>query len=149
MKTPCLIILLASAFSLASCAHGSKDESSVRSALADVEKHATLDSKVLEILSRQDIKTAGIGLIENGKLTWAGYFGEQSPGMPASVATQFDTGSITKLVSTETILRLANDGRLDLDEPMGDIWVDPDLENDPRALMIVLWSKGMDWAGKS
>ncbi|MEL7453495.1 MAG: serine hydrolase domain-containing protein, partial [Pseudomonadota bacterium] len=95
-----------------------------------------LDSAVQEILEGHDIRTAGIGLIENGELTWAGYYGEQSPGTPASSATQFDTGSITKVVSTETVLRLASEGRLELDEPMGKLWVDPDLENDPRALQL-------------
>ena len=136
MQRPGLIILLASAIILASCVHGSKEESPARAAPADVEKSATLDLAIREILKSHDIKTAGLGLIEGGKLTWEGYYGEQSPGIPASAATQFDTGSITKVVSTETILRLAHNGRLDLDKPMGSVWVDPDLENDPRALQI-------------
>ncbi|MEM6817406.1 MAG: serine hydrolase domain-containing protein [Pseudomonadota bacterium] len=95
-----------------------------------------LDSAIQEILEGHAIRTAGIGLIENGELTWAGYYGEQSPGTPASSATQFDTGSITKVVSAETVLRLASDGHVELDEPMGDLWIDPDLTDDPRALQL-------------
>ncbi|MEL7296576.1 MAG: serine hydrolase [Pseudomonadota bacterium] len=102
----------------------------------DTQKRAAIDSAIHDILSGQNIKTAGVGLIENGELTWTFYYGEQSPGTPASAATQFDTGSITKVVSTETILRLADDGQLDLDEPMGSVWVDPDLEDDPRAQQL-------------
>ncbi|MEM1081211.1 MAG: serine hydrolase domain-containing protein, partial [Pseudomonadota bacterium] len=97
---------------------------------------AALDSAIDAILIGHDIATAGVGLIEGGALVWAGYYGDQSPGRQASSATQFDIGSITKVVSTETVLRLAQDGRLDLDEPMGSDWVDPDLEQDPRALQL-------------
>lgn len=131
-----LIILLTTAIILAACVNGLSGKSSERTAPADAERKATLDSAIREILSSHDIKTAGVGLIENGELVWAGYYGEQSPGRPASSATQFDTGSITKVVSTETILRLSHDGRINLDEPMGRLWVDLDLENDPRALQI-------------
>ncbi|MEM7704860.1 MAG: serine hydrolase [Pseudomonadota bacterium] len=131
-----LIILLAVAMVLSACVRSPSDKSLEPTAPTDAEKFAALDSAISEILSGQDIKTAGIGLIENGELVWAGYYGEQSPGRPATSATQFDTGSITKVVSTETILRLVNDGHLNLDEPMGSLWVDPDLENDPRALQL-------------
>lgn len=131
-----LLILTTIALLLSACIHGLPDKSTTGPSPKDNDRLATLDSAISDILSSQDIKTAGIGLIENGALTWAVYYGEQSPGVPASSSTQFDTGSITKVVSTETILRLANDGRINLDEPMGSLWVDPDLENDPRALQL-------------
>ncbi|MEM7765202.1 MAG: serine hydrolase [Pseudomonadota bacterium] len=118
------------------CVWALSGQSQERTAPSAAEKRATLDARIREILSGQNVKTAGVGLIENGALAWAGYYGEQSPGTPASSATQFDTGSITKVVSTETVLRLSHDGRLNLDEPMGDLWVDPDLLSDPRALRI-------------
>lgn len=131
-----LIILLTTTIVLAACVNGLSDKSSERATPADADREATLDLAIREILSGHDIKTAGVGLIEKGELIWVGYYGEQSPGKPASSATQFDTGSITKVVSTETILRLSYDGRINLDEPMGSLWVDPDIENDPRALQI-------------
>lgn len=102
----------------------------------EVRANPELDEAVQAILDGHDVRTAGIGLIENGELVWTGYYGEQAPGIPTSPSTQFDVGSITKVVSTETVLRLVQDGRLDLDEPMGSLWIDPDLENDPRALQL-------------
>lgn len=136
MPTTRHLILLASMTMLSACDLGSSTTPSVATTSADAEKAAMLDSAIQEILEGQDIRTAGVGLIENGELVWAGYYGEQSPGTPASSATQFDTGSITKVVSTETVLRLASDGLIDLDEPMGDLWIDPDLVDDPRALQL-------------
>ena len=78
------------------------------------------------------MRTAGVGLIRNGELVWTGYFGDQAPGVRASRTTQFDLGSITKPVAAETVLRLAGDGRISLDEPMGALWIDPDLVGDNR-----------------
>lgn len=136
MPTTRLFILLTNVILLSACAHGPSVTPSVGSAPADSERAAMLGSAIQEILEGQDIRTAGVGLIENGELIWAGYYGEQSPGMPTSSATQFDTGSITKVVSSETVLRLSSEGLLELDEPMGDLWIDPDLEDDPRALQL-------------
>lgn len=130
------IVFLPIAILLAACVQGSSETPSEQIEPVDAERLAALDSAIDEILGGHDIRTAGIGLIEKGELVWAGYYGEQSPGIPASAATQFDTGSITKVVSTETILRLSSAGRLNLDEPMGSLWIDPDLENDPRALQL-------------
>lgn len=136
MKRSIVIILLSAHMALTACARHSIDEPVASATSADSKNTEALDSVIRELLSSHNIKTAGVGLIENGELAWAGYYGEQSPGVPASSKTQFDTGSITKVVSTETVLRLAFDGRLDLDEPMGSLWVDPDLDDDPRALQL-------------
>lgn len=89
-----------------------------------------------DVLKRHGIVTAGIGVLRGGTLAWEGYFGEQSPGVPASAATRFNVASITKTVAAETILRLAGQGRLALDEPMSPHWVDPDLAGDPRHLEL-------------
>ena len=83
-------------------------------------------------VERHGILTAGVALIENGEVVWTAYFGEQSPSVPASALTQFNVGSVTKTVATETILRLVEAGELDLDEPMAPTWVDPDILDDPR-----------------
>ena len=136
MSKPGMIVVSTMMMALAACDHGLSETPSEKAPSSDAGRFAALDSTIDGILSGHDIGTAGIGLIEKGELVWAGYYGEQSPGQPASAETQFDTGSITKVVSTETILRLASDGRLNLDEPMGRLWVDPDLEDEPRALQL-------------
>ncbi|MEM8964309.1 MAG: serine hydrolase domain-containing protein [Acidobacteriota bacterium] len=95
-----------------------------------------LDQALDELFTTAGIVTAGAGVIEDGELVWTGYYGEQSPGIPASRTTLFNVASITKTVATETVLRLVATGDLSLDEPMGAFWVDPDLADDPRALEL-------------
>jgi CubicO group peptidase (beta-lactamase class C family) len=91
-----------------------------------------LDKAFRELLDQHQINTLGVGVIKNGALVWQGEYGQQSPGVPASATTLFDVGSITKTITAETILRLAEDGELSLDESMAPYWVDPDLAGDPR-----------------
>lgn len=87
---------------------------------------------IADILARHNITTAGVGIMRDGALVWDRYFGEQSPGVPATHETRFNIASITKTVTAETILRLAGRGRLSLDDPMAPYWVDPDVADDPR-----------------
>ena len=96
------------------------------------ERASMLDVRVAEVLDRHDVRTAGVGIIRNGELAWTGYYGEEQPGEPASAETLFNVASITKVVTAETILRLADAGHLSLDEPMAPHWVDPDIADDPR-----------------
>lgn len=94
------------------------------------------DQAFPELLEEHGVITAGVGIIRGGELEWAGYYGDQSPGVPASEFTQFNVASLTKTVTAEAVLRLAAAGRLDLDEPMGRYWLDPDIADDPRAMQI-------------
>ncbi|QLC26692.1 beta-lactamase family protein [Parasphingopyxis algicola] len=100
------------------------------------ERAALYDARFSELLERHGVLTAGVGVIRNGELVWTGYYGEQSPGVPASERTQFDVASITKTVAAETILRLAARGRLSLDEPMADHWLEDDIADSSHARAI-------------
>lgn len=95
-----------------------------------------LDSELADVMDRHQINTAAIAVIKNGEVVWSRYYGSQSAGVPASAQTLFDVGSITKTVVAETVLRLAADGQLSLDEPMSEYWLDPDLEDDPRHVQL-------------
>ncbi|MBR9824168.1 MAG: beta-lactamase family protein, partial [Alphaproteobacteria bacterium] len=77
---------------------------------------------------------AGLAMarIENGQLSWTHYTGEQGPGIPASADTLFNTGSITKTITAELTLRLADAGHISLDEPIASEYIHPDLAEDPR-----------------
>jgi len=96
------------------------------------ERATELDGALADVVARHGINTAAIAVIENGAVVWSNHYGQQSPGVPASAETLFDVGSITKTVVAETVLRLAADGSLSLDESMSAYWLDPDLEGDPR-----------------
>ncbi|MBZ6378051.1 hypothetical protein B5C34_01785 [Pacificimonas flava] len=102
-----------------------RNEDALRTAFADV-------------AARHGIVTAGFATLRNGELALEGYVGEQSPGVPANEATLFNVASITKLISAETFLRLVQDDRLSLDEPMADYWIDPDIAGDPRTKRLTL-----------
>lgn len=96
------------------------------------QRAAELDYALKQVMATHQINTAAIAVINNGVVVWSVHYGHQSPGVPASEQTLFDVGSITKTVVAETVLRLAADGKLSLDEPMSAYWLDPDLKQDPR-----------------
>jgi CubicO group peptidase (beta-lactamase class C family) len=53
------------------------------------------------------------GVLTDGELTWTGAAGEGDP------AAQYRIGSITKTMTAVAVLQLRDEGRLDLDEPIG------------------------------
>jgi CubicO group peptidase (beta-lactamase class C family) len=85
-----------------------------------------------QLSQHHEVNTAGAALIRDGRVSWTCFAGEEQPGVPASERTRFNVASITKIVVTEAILTLVDDGRLDLGESMASWWVDPDLADDPR-----------------
>lgn len=100
------------------------------------ERAAELDRKFPEIMAKHGVNTTGVGVIKNGELVWAGYYGEQAAGVPASHETLFNVASITKTITAEALLHLVDDGKLDLDESMAPHWVDPDLVDDPKHKLL-------------
>ncbi len=100
------------------------------------ERASELGRRFSELLDRHGVVTAGAAVIQAGEITWTGYYGEQSPGVPASSETLFDVASMTKPVAAETLMRLASTGTLSLDEPMATHWVDADVADDPRHLRL-------------
>lgn len=93
---------------------------------------AEVDATLARLVEEHDVTTAGAAIIRNGDIEWTGYYGEQSPGVPASASTIFNVASISKTITAETILHLVDKGALSLDEPIHPWWVDPDIANDPR-----------------
>jgi CubicO group peptidase (beta-lactamase class C family) len=85
-------------------------------------------TKALTILTDDKINTIGISVIKAGQIEWVAHFGDQSPGIIANSKTLFDVGSLTKTVTTQTILRLVNENKIKLDESMTHYWLDPDLQ---------------------
>lgn len=92
---------------------------------------AQLDANASQWLKQHDVPSVAVAYIENGKLAWTAVFGEQSPGVPATEKTIYNVASLTKPVAAETILRLASQGKIDLDEPLSGHWIDPDLAENP------------------
>jgi CubicO group peptidase (beta-lactamase class C family) len=128
MRHVMMLVLLA----LTACATGDVRAPNDGSAGHVPVPDSSVAARLEAILREHRITTAGFGVIRNGELVWSHYAGEEQPGVPAGAATRFNVASLTKPVVAETVLRLADNGQLDLDEPLARYWVDPDVANDPR-----------------
>ncbi|QDP01315.1 serine hydrolase domain-containing protein [Thalassotalea sp. PS06] len=86
-----------------------------------------LNNEFDALVRKHQINTLGVAVIKNQTLVWENQYGLQSEGVPASKDTLFNVASLTKTFTAETILRLAAQGKLDLDESIATYWVDPDV----------------------
>lgn len=111
---------------LSACALSKPDIDNISESRAIV-----LDASFVEIVEKHKINTAGVAVIKNNKVIWSNQYGVQSEGIPASPNTLFNIASLTKTISAETILRLAAQGRLSLDESIAPYWIDNDLREHP------------------
>ncbi|MEM8908889.1 MAG: serine hydrolase domain-containing protein, partial [Bacteroidota bacterium] len=80
--------------------------------------------------------SVSVSVIEDGKIVWNETFGSQGPNLNANNNTLYLSASIAKPVTAEIFLRLANMGKVDLDEPMANYWLDPDIAEDERAKIL-------------
>ncbi|MEO0699853.1 MAG: serine hydrolase domain-containing protein, partial [Pseudomonadota bacterium] len=93
----------------------------------------TTVSKIAEkALERPNIGGIGMARIKDGEVVWSGYWGEQSEGVPVTEQTAFNTGSVSKTIIAETVLRLADQGKMSLDDPIAEYYKHPHLKDDPR-----------------
>ncbi|MCF7921574.1 MAG: beta-lactamase family protein [Bacteroidales bacterium] len=89
-------------------------------------------SEILNWLNEYNVPAVGIGLIQNGELTDYKVYGEQREGVPASDNTIFTIASVTKTITTIITLKLVQSQLWDLDEPLCNYWIDPDIADDKR-----------------
>ncbi|MEM7665511.1 MAG: serine hydrolase [Pseudomonadota bacterium] len=95
-----------------------------------------LDILVPALMSESGVRTVGVVWVKGGKITYNRTFGIEADGDPASKATRFRVASITKPMTTMTVLGLSERGQWDLDHPLATFWTDPDLARDHRAQAI-------------
>lgn len=94
------------------------------------------EKKIPDWLKETNVPAAGVGIIENGRLKYTKVFGELKKGDPAVKAappnTIFQVASLTKPIVEILTLQLVSRREWNLDEPLANYWVDPDIANDPR-----------------
>ncbi len=78
------------------------------------------------------VPIVAVGIIENGKIKETKIFGELKSGVPAPANTFFNIASMTKPVVGMLTLHLVSKGMWNLDEPLSDYFVDPDVASDSR-----------------
>ena len=121
----------------AACVGQNRDEIATA---ADNSASSLLLTRVEEIapasLAANDVPSVAVAYLADGKIQWTVAFGERAPGEAATPDTLYNVASVTKSVTAETMLRLAADGRIDLDAAMAPIFIDADLAGEPRAKLL-------------
>ena len=88
--------------------------------------------KITTWLGQSHVPAVGIGIIESGKVKSTNVSGSLRAGVPAPANTVFNVASLTKPVTAMLALKLVSAGKWDLDEPLSNYWIDPDIKNDLR-----------------
>lgn len=114
---------------LASCVHGD----GAAPATQAERMRLALDAEADVIMDRHTVPSFAVAYLSDGEVQWTANYGEMAPGIPASADTLYNVASVTKAVTAESMMRLAVAGEIDLDAPMFEDFVDPDLAEDPQA----------------
>lgn len=86
------------------------------------------ESRIKALLKQHNIPSIGMGVIENGRLQQIRMFAaEQAPPLDAI----YKVASLTKPVAALVTLTLIDQGRWDLDSPLSNYFVDPDVAEHP------------------
>jgi len=79
-----------------------------------------LDRDEARWLAAAEVHGASVALVRNGGVAWSTGYGQADAarGLPVTADTVFHTGSISKPVTAWGVMRLVEQGRLDLDVPV-------------------------------
>lgn len=92
---------------------------------------SALDS-IPALMQQYKIPVVGVSLMADGSVKKTKVYGRLSNGNWAPQNTLFNVASLTKPVTALTVLRLADAGKWNLDEPLDKYWIDPDIKDDNR-----------------
>ncbi len=84
-----------------------------------------------KLMLEKNIPALGIGIIKDGELRQIMVFGELKKDTPAPYNAIFNIASLTKPISALLTLTLVSNGDWNLDEPLYNYWVDPDIKDSP------------------
>jgi CubicO group peptidase (beta-lactamase class C family) len=93
----------------------------------------THQKEILSWLAEHNVPAVGIGIIKDGKISECKVFGELRKGVPANDNAIFTIASLTKTIVAMVTLKLVETKQWDLDEPLANYWIDPEIANDVRA----------------
>jgi CubicO group peptidase (beta-lactamase class C family) len=92
---------------------------------------AELRARVAEVLEREQVPGAGLALVDERGLIWAGGVGvaDLDSKRPVDADTVFRVASITKSFVALGVMRLVEQGRLELDEPLRELMPEVEIGN--------------------
>jgi len=81
---------------------------------------AAVEAAAPAALAREDTPGVGVAIVLDGALAWSGGFGlaDVTTGQSVTADTPFEIASLTKPVTAWAMLKLAEEGRIDLDAPI-------------------------------
>lgn len=80
---------------------------------------AAIDAAASKTLAETGVPAASIAITRDGQIVYAKAYGLQRAGQPASEDAKYPIGSVSKQFTAAAILILADEGKLNLDDPVG------------------------------
>jgi CubicO group peptidase (beta-lactamase class C family) len=96
---------------------------------------SALEKTVPSLMRRANVPGLSLALIRDGKIYWLKNFGTKDDTAPVTAETTFEAASLGKVVFAYAILKLADQGKLDLDAPLVR-YLDAPYIDDPRLSAI-------------
>lgn len=91
-----------------------------------------VDGVARTVLAQPNVAGIGMARIENGRVVWMDFWGEQDDDISVGPQTAFNVASVAKTVLAETTYRIADRTDLDLDDPIAAYYEHPELSKDAR-----------------
>ena len=85
-----------------------------------------------EMLDFYRVPAVALAVLDRGQPAFEEVVGRDAHGYPATDATLFRVASLTKPITTMTVLRLVEQKQWNLDSPLSEYWTDPDVAGDAR-----------------
>ena len=84
------------------------------------EVKAKIDAAVLRVLESTGVPSAEVGVVREGKVVYTAAFGKArlDPDVAATPAMHYPVGSISKQFTAACVLRMVEDGKMTLDDPV-------------------------------
>ncbi|MFN7253496.1 MAG: serine hydrolase domain-containing protein [Anaerobacillus sp.] len=100
-----------------------------------------VETKTEKMLSKYKIPGAAISVLEDGQVTWIGTFGyaDLDDNRKVDQNTVFQVASISKSVTALAVMKLVEDGLINLDDPIENYitsWQLPESEYDQKAITV-------------
>ncbi len=91
-----------------------------------------IDADIKQWQQELKLPNVGLGIIENGKITMIKVYGKTATAKNAPIDMLFNVASVTKVIFTELVLKPIANGDWNLDKPLYQYHIDPDVAADDR-----------------
>jgi CubicO group peptidase (beta-lactamase class C family) len=129
------VVALAGGLFVASCSAAETDLDQAAAQTIDLTATiAQVDASIPGLMEEAGVSGYSIAVTQHGEMVWSQAYGLASvePERATETSTIFEAASLGKVVLALVTLRLADQGVIDLDEPLADTFAYPLLDHDPR-----------------